>query len=62
MNNNAQSLELSSLPHIVIATPGRLIGNLYFSKIAHLKSSDPPNFKNLKYLVLDEVIDKLIYR
>lgn len=46
-----QSLALSKLPHIVIATPGRLRH--------HIESANPPNLKKVKYLVLDEA-DRLL--
>ena len=47
----AQRLELSKLPHIVIATPGRLRH--------HIESASPPKLNKCKYLVLDEA-DRLL--
>lgn len=41
-----QSIELSRKPHIVIATPGRLL--------SHLLSTDTVKLNRLKYLVFDE--------
>lgn len=46
-----QALELSKKPHIVVATPGRLVD--------HLQSSAAVDFKRIKYLVLDEA-DRLL--
>mmetsp|Transcript_12569 Transcript_12569/g.20495 ORF Transcript_12569/g.20495 Transcript_12569/m.20495 type:complete len:431 (+) Transcript_12569:2534-3826(+) len=46
-----QSLSLSKLPHIVVATPGRLLD--------HLNSNDKLSFKRIKFLVLDEA-DRLL--
>ncbi|KAJ3057011.1 hypothetical protein HK097_001495 [Rhizophlyctis rosea] len=47
-----QALELSKRPHIVVATPGRLVD--------HINSSpNAVNFKRLKFLVLDEA-DRLL--
>jgi hypothetical protein len=40
----AQALELSRRPHIVVATPGRLVDLIR-------SSSDAVNFKRLKFLV-----------
>jgi ATP-dependent RNA helicase DDX49/DBP8 len=48
-----QSLELSKVPHIVIATPGRFRH--------HLLSADPPNLRKCQYLVLDEADRLLAY-
>ncbi|KAJ1535128.1 hypothetical protein HK096_002993 [Nowakowskiella sp. JEL0078] len=42
-----QSLELMRKPHIVVATPGRLVDHIRSSNISK-------HFKNLKFLVLDE--------
>ena len=47
MNMTTQALELSQKPHIVIATPGRLVDHIQ-------TSSGAIHFKRLKYLVLDE--------
>ncbi|KAJ3411822.1 Glycosyl phosphatidyl inositol anchor synthesis [Chytridiales sp. JEL 0842] len=52
MDMMTQALELSRRPHIVVATPGRLVDLLR-------SSSDAVNFKRLKFLVLDEV-DRLL--
>ncbi len=41
-----QSLSLAKKPHIIIATPGRLVD--------HLENTKGFNLKSLKYLVLDE--------
>ena len=41
-----QAEELRNRPHVVIATPGRLL--------EHLKTADPPVIKRLGFLVLDE--------
>lgn len=46
-----QSSGLNSQPHIVIATPGRLLD--------HLTSGSTINFKKIKFLVLDEA-DRLL--
>lgn len=46
-----QVLELSKKPSIIVATPGRILD--------HLQNTKGFNFKNLKYLVLDEA-DKLL--
>lgn len=46
-----QSIALSRLPHIIIATPGRLRH--------HIQSSSPPNLSRSKYLILDEA-DRLL--
>lgn len=47
-----QALELSKRPHIVVATPGRLLD--------HLRSSQMEScFRRLRFLVLDEA-DRLI--
>lgn len=42
----SQSLMLAKKPHIVIATPGRLVD--------HLENTKGFNLKSLKYLVMDE--------
>ena len=47
----SQSLVLSKRPHIIIATPGRLVD--------HLENTKGFNMKTLKYLVLDEA-DRLL--
>lgn len=47
MDMMKQALELSSRPHIVIATPGRLVDHIN-------SSSNCIHFKRLKFLVLDE--------
>lgn len=46
-----QGLELSKRPHIVVATPGRLVD--------HLNSCDTFSLKKIKFLVLDEA-DRLV--
>ncbi|ESN93083.1 hypothetical protein HELRODRAFT_96179 [Helobdella robusta] len=46
VNKEAQSKRLASRPHILIATPGRLL--------EHLRGTTGFNLKYLKYLVLDE--------
>ena len=47
MDMRAQALELAKKPHIVVATPGRLVD--------HIRSSmDAVHLKRLKFLVLDE--------
>ncbi|CAH0398180.1 unnamed protein product [Chilo suppressalis] len=46
MDMVAQALQLSKKPHIIIATPGRLID--------HLENTKGFNLKALKYLVMDE--------
>ncbi|XP_015905371.2 probable ATP-dependent RNA helicase DDX49 [Parasteatoda tepidariorum] len=51
MNMVAQGKEISSKPHIIVATPGRLAD--------HLKSSSDISFKRTKILVLDEA-DRLL--
>ena len=48
----AQSLELQKRPHIIVATPGRLV--------AHLTGPDPPSFNRLAFLVFDEA-DRLLH-
>ncbi|KAL6596518.1 DEAD-domain-containing protein [Neocallimastix sp. 'constans'] len=47
-----QAIELSRRPHIVIATPGRLVDHIN-------SSTNAIHFKRIKYLVLDEV-DRLL--
>ena len=47
----AQSCEISSLPHIMVATPGRLADLL--------NSGNDISFKRTKFLVLDEA-DRLL--
>ena len=51
VNMTEQSLNLKRLPHVVIATPGRLR--------AHLEGPDPPSLARTPYLVLDEA-DRLL--
>lgn len=51
MNMVAQGSEISSQPHIMVATPGRLAD--------HLKSCNDICFKRTKILVLDEA-DRLL--
>ena len=46
MDMITQSMNLAKKPHIIIATPGRLID--------HLENTKGFNLKSLKYLVLDE--------
>jgi len=46
-----QSLALEKLPHIVVATPGRMRH--------HLESASPPNLSRTRFLVLDEA-DRLM--
>ncbi len=52
-NMTEQSLALKRLPHVVIATPGRLRH--------HLEGPDPPSLGRTPYLVLDEA-DRLLSR
>lgn len=52
MDIMSQSLELSKRPHIVIATPGRLVDIIQ-------SCPDTIHFKRIKYLVLDEA-DRLL--
>ena len=52
-NMTEQSLALKRLPHVVIATPGRLRH--------HLEGPDPPSLARTPYLVLDEA-DRLLAR
>ncbi|KAI9207089.1 P-loop containing nucleoside triphosphate hydrolase protein [Polychytrium aggregatum] len=47
MDMMAQAIELSKRPHVVIATPGRLVDHIH-------SSSNSIHFKRLKFLVLDE--------
>lgn len=51
MDMTAQAIALSRKPHIVVATPGRLLD--------HLENTKGFNLRNLKYLVLDEA-DRLL--
>ena len=51
VNMMIQGQQLAKKPHIVIATPGRLRH--------HLEACDPPDFRRVKYLVLDEA-DRLL--
>lgn len=51
VNMTEQSLALKRLPHVIIATPGRLR--------AHLEGPDPPTLSKTPYLVLDEA-DRLL--
>lgn len=46
-----QALELSNLPHIVVATPGRFA--------EHIRCAPSVNLDNLQFLVLDEA-DRLL--
>ncbi|CAG2181452.1 unnamed protein product, partial [Oppiella nova] len=46
MDMISQSLSLAKKPHIIVATPGRLVD--------HLENTKGFNLKSLKYLVLDE--------
>jgi len=46
VNPTQQSLEIASRPHILVATPGRLID--------HLEGPSPPALNRLSFLVLDE--------
>lgn len=41
-----QALALAKKPHIVVATPGRLVD--------HLENTKGFNFRSLQYLVMDE--------
>jgi ATP-dependent RNA helicase DDX49/DBP8 len=50
MDMTQQNLELAQRPHIVIATPGRLVDHIQSSQLT---------FKRLKFLVLDEA-DRLL--
>ena len=50
----AQAQELSSFPHFVIATPGRVVDHLENGAEDVRKS-----FKNLKYLIIDEA-DRIV--
>lgn len=47
LSYNEQALVIEKKPHILVATPGRLL--------SHLKNSTDVSFKFLKFLVLDEV-------
>lgn len=51
MDMMAQSIALSKRPHVIVATPGRLMD--------HLENTKGFSLKNLKYLVLDEA-DRLL--
>lgn len=51
MDMMVQGLELSKKPHIVVATPGRLVD--------HFDSCDTFSLKKIKFLVLDEA-DRLV--
>lgn len=51
VNQLEQSKALAKLPHIVIATPGRLR--------SHLESAEPPDLRRSLFLVLDEA-DRLL--
>ena len=42
----AQTLKLAERPHVIVATPGRLLD--------HLDGPSPPALRNLRFLVLDE--------
>ena len=42
----AQTLKLAERPHVIVATPGRLLD--------HLDRPSPPALRNLRFLVLDE--------
>ena len=47
LSYNEQALIIEKKPHVLVATPGRLL--------SHLKNSTDVSFKYLKFLVLDEV-------
>lgn len=51
MDMTRQACELASKPHFAIATPGRLA--------ALLRGPNPPNLRNVRYVVLDEA-DRLL--
>jgi len=51
MNEAAQALELANSPHIIIASPGRLVDHLENTKGFHISG--------IRYLILDEA-DKLL--
>ncbi|WWC71981.1 ATP-dependent rRNA helicase RRP3 [Kwoniella pini CBS 10737] len=51
MDMMSQSIALSKRPHVIVATPGRLMD--------HLENTKGFSLKNLKYLVLDEA-DRLL--
>jgi ATP-dependent RNA helicase DDX47/RRP3 len=51
MDRMAQSISLGKKPHVVVATPGRLLD--------HLESTKGFSLRNLKYLVMDEA-DRLL--
>eukprot|EP01128_Nolandella_sp_AFSM9_P000481 TRINITY_DN10639_c0_g1_i1.p1 TRINITY_DN10639_c0_g1~~TRINITY_DN10639_c0_g1_i1.p1 ORF type:complete len:471 (+),score=105.40 TRINITY_DN10639_c0_g1_i1:2-1414(+) len=51
MDPNAQALALAKRPHVIVATPGRVVH--------HLQSTKGFSLKSLKYLVLDEA-DRLL--
>ena len=52
MNMTTQALEMAQKPHIIVATPGRLVDHIQCS-------ANAIHFKRLKFLVLDEA-DRLI--
>jgi ATP-dependent RNA helicase DDX47/RRP3 len=47
-----QAIALAKRPHVIVATPGRLVD--------HLQNTKGFNLRNLKYLVLDEA-DRMVY-
>merc|ERR1719387_509592 len=47
-----QAMALAKRPHVIVASPGRLVDHLENTKGFHLKS--------IKFLVLDEALDKIL--
>ncbi|TPX31431.1 hypothetical protein SmJEL517_g05230 [Synchytrium microbalum] len=53
MDMMVQAIELSKRPHVIVATPGRLVDHIR-------SSSDTVNLKRLRFLVMDEA-DRLLH-